>query len=85
MELFVKEGNKIIALIRQDNTKLHFLIHSLKGISGNIGATKLFEYTKEIDTCLKQNKPIENKNWVEELEGIYEETVREAERFLTTF
>ena len=83
MELFLKESEKIITLIRHNiNAELHFNIHSLKGISGNIGAIRLFEYTKEIDTYFKQNKPIENENWIAELEEIYEETVGEVERFL---
>ena len=54
-----------------------FHVHALKGILGNIGAEKLFEYVSEINSALKENKLPSDKNWFEQLELMYKELVEE--------
>ena len=80
-DLFLTISQNLLDQIKQNkeinNLKgLSFHIHSLKGISGNIGAEKLFEYTKNLDLEIKHGKLPENKNWFKKLELLHEELVK---------
>lgn len=55
-ELLQNIGN---ALQTQNNKLMHESVHSLKGLSGTIGASQMFEILKVIDTKFKTNQ-IEN-------------------------
>ena len=82
LDLFLRSSKELLDQIKQNkeinNLKdLSFQIHSLKGISGNIGAERLFEYTKNLDLDIKHGKIPENKNWFEQLELMYKELVEE--------
>ena len=81
-DLFLKSSKEILDQIKQNNEinnlkELSFHVHSLKGISGNIGAERLFEYTKNLDLDIKQGKIPSDKNWFEQLELMYKELVGE--------
>lgn len=49
----------------------------MKGTSGNVGAKKLNNYVREIESAFGIGKLPDDQNWLEELENIYNE-VRKA-------
>ena len=80
LTLFFKDGQNLLTkiMVSKNNIKeLFFHVHALKGILGNIGAEKLFEYVSEINSALKENKLPSDKNWFEQLELMYKELVEE--------
>ena len=82
LTIFFRDSQNLLAKIMASKTnnntqELFFHVHALKGIVGNIGAKKLFEYVKEINSDLKNNKLPNNQNWFEQLELMHKELVEE--------
>jgi two-component system CAI-1 autoinducer sensor kinase/phosphatase CqsS len=80
--LFLTSSHNLLDQIKQNKEinnlkKLLSNVHALKGIAGNIGGEKLFEYIKQIDPPLKRNKLPTDKNWFRHLELLHEELVKE--------
>jgi HPt (histidine-containing phosphotransfer) domain-containing protein len=78
LELFLEEAEKIISKIKQSKEEHHlkdlsFLLHSLKGTSGNVGAKKLHNYVISIEQVFGSGKLPDDQNWFNELEAIYSE------------
>jgi CheY-like chemotaxis protein len=78
--VFEKEASELIAEIKQDKIKADlvkflFHCHALKGICGNIGADKMFEYVSYLNDIAKIEKWPEEAGW----EGKLEEFMKEFE------
>src|SRR5690606_26230358 len=78
LEIFLRDSTRLLEGISKNKTAgnietLHFNIHALKGISGNIGAERLLHITKEIDLDLKQGQLPKNENWFDILQTSYHE------------
>lgn len=90
LKLFLESSKRImdeIQKIAKDGQPqaLHYQIHCLKGICGNIGADRLFEYTKEVDSELKNGRLPKNQYWVELLESLYRELEQEVNVIILTY
>lgn len=57
-QLTTGEFRDIIEIVRSQNTEALKLIHTLKGVSGNLGANELFKITEIIDHKYKINEQI---------------------------
>ena len=86
---FVKVGRDLISQIAQqagadtvDTEKLIVLVHTLKGASGNIGASSLAEKCQALETRLHNKQPLDINVHSHEIADIYSKT--EA-AFLQTF
>ena len=80
--LFLTSSQNLLDQIKQNKEinnlkELSFHIHSLKGIAGNIGAERLFEYTKHLDLDIKHGKLPGDENWFERLESMHLELTEE--------
>jgi HPt (histidine-containing phosphotransfer) domain-containing protein len=72
---------KIRENFNQINSKeILFFVHSMKGISSNIGASKLANYVGVLKSVLKNDT--QPKNWLKNLEAIYSELEREIEQII---
>jgi PAS domain S-box-containing protein len=87
LEKFIKNNfNLELELKKEYNTKnfenLSKLIHTLKGVSGNISANKLNAICKEIENIIKEKSFSNLKETFEEFLEIYEKTYKEIELYL---
>ena len=87
LQLFLRDSKELLEKIKQNKEsnnieQIHFFIHRLKGIVGNIGAERLFEYTKNLDLDLRQGKLPKDSDWLNKLEKIYEETIKEIKKIM---
>jgi hypothetical protein len=77
LKIFLKDSGDIIKNIVEqnfgDDYETYYKVHALKGICGNIGAEKLFYYTKNISFYLKQGKFPTDLDWKDQLSFIYRE------------
>ncbi|MDX2082652.1 MAG: response regulator [Rickettsiales bacterium] len=83
LELFLKDSSNLMLKIRESFQKnnrkeILFLIHSMKGISSNIGATRLANYVGVLKSVLKNDT--QPKNWLKNLEALYLELEKEIEQ-----
>ncbi len=72
------EYKDIIQKMQQKQDDAHTLIHSLKGVSGNVGAMLIHELSIQIDKEYKQNNDIEN-SLIEKLQEAIEKTLQELD------
>ncbi len=77
-QLEVGEFRDIIEEIERKSADAKSLIHSLKGVSGNLYANELYNITKEIDGAYKDSKEIE-KELIDNLKNAIENLKRELE------
>ena len=87
LNTFLKDGEQIMEKIKDlkesENIKeLSFAVHSIKGISSNIGAEKLYEFIKEIEPDLKSGRFPRDKDWFENFKNYYSELKCEIKRVL---
>ena len=78
--LFIKDSDEVMSKISEsksagDTKGLLLHIHSIKGTAANIGADRLFNYTKIIEPKIKDGSV--SKNWIEDLEKIYSDLKNE--------
>ena len=83
--MFIKDTDslmsKIIESKKDDDAKnLLIHVHSIKGTAANIGADRIFNYTKMIEPKIKNNSA--PQNWTEELEKIYSDLKHEIKIFI---
>ncbi|MGM0520075.1 MAG: CBS domain-containing protein [Campylobacterota bacterium] len=57
-QLEIGEFKDIVKSIEESEKNAHELIHSLKGVSGNIGAKRLYEISKQIDSYYKRKEAV---------------------------
>lgn len=74
-----KNINKIKDSIKENNSeKVSFALHALKGMSGNIGATKFYNYLQLIQPQIKKSGKLpEDQQWFSHLEKLYQEIIDE--------
>ncbi len=82
-DIFIKDLSRILVLIKKsfEDQNIHdfyFQTHALKGISGNVGAERLFVYTTYINNCSKKSEFPKEDNWLELLQNV----INESKRFL---
>lgn len=87
LKVFLKDSEKMVEKIelnsKEHNLKeLSLVMHAIKGVSGNIGAEKLFWYIKELETQIKCNKLPENENWLQEFKDCYQDLCLEINRMV---
>jgi len=85
LHLFIKESSESLEKIVKSNInqnvkEILFYIHSIKGISKNIGAEKLFYNIRAIESLLKNDKILED--WLETITASHQEFVDEISTFL---
>lgn len=80
-DLFIKDSDEIMSKLSQSKSVgdvigalLH--IHSIKGMAANIGADRLFNYTKIVEPKIKDGSA--PKNWIDDLEKIYSDLKNEV-------
>ena len=81
IDLFIEDSSAIILKIKkyfeaENSAMLNSNIHSLKGISANIGAKKLSDYIKAIDKNI-------NSESIRVIDFLYEDLVKELEKCKT--
>ena len=79
--LFIKDSDEIMSELSQsksvgDVRGLLLHIHSIKGMAANIGADRLFNYTKIVEPKIKDGSA--PKNWIDDLEKIYSDLKNEV-------
>ena len=84
MSLFIKESTESINNIIKSNSSNNikdvlFYIHSIKGISRNIGAEKLFCNIRIIESLLKNNKIL--VDWLQVIIDSHQEFIKKIESF----
>ncbi|MGM0520073.1 MAG: ATP-binding protein, partial [Campylobacterota bacterium] len=57
-QLEIGEFKDVVKSIEDSEKNAHELIHSLKGVSGNIGAQRLYEISKQIDSYYKRKEAV---------------------------
>ncbi|MBU6339165.1 MAG: response regulator [Rickettsiales bacterium] len=82
--LFLSETKIIMTHIKENYVSgniegLHTGVHTLKGISNNIGADRLFSHIKETGLEIKDESFLKNENWLKELWLIYDNLTRRIE------
>ncbi len=87
ISLFLSESQNLMTQIKENHElknieALHTAVHTLKGISHNVGADKLFSYIKETGLEIKDQSFLNNKAWVQNLEIIYQNTKKKVEEAL---
>lgn len=80
--VFIESANRLIKEIRgsndsQDVEQFFISSHALKGISGNLGADKFYQYMVYINKFARQKLFPDESEWIEKLDAIYEETQNE--------
>jgi two-component system CAI-1 autoinducer sensor kinase/phosphatase CqsS len=77
LEAFIEDSQQAILELKSTvDTKTHlFYLHSMKGVSATVGATKLYEYVKKIEKLVEEKKP--PVGWLEDLERAYETFIKE--------
>lgn len=86
-EIFVASTiNLVKKIIKSANDKniedLAFHSHALKGISGNIGAEKIYEYCKIINDSAKKGVWPYEQDWIDQLKIIVKNTFAEIDRII---
>ncbi|KGY11913.1 histidine kinase [Vibrio tubiashii] len=85
LEVFIEDhledGEKIEQLLTSDPETAQRKAHSLKGVGGNLGATKLREAASKVEASLKDFNRIE-PNELDELKQRLERAIKEARIFL---
>ncbi|MCA1980947.1 MAG: response regulator, partial [Calditerrivibrio sp.] len=76
--LLYEDFKDIISLLNSKEPDAHKLVHTLKGVSGNIRATKLFEICQKIDQKYKNNEYITESD-ISELENSIKEILTEID------
>lgn len=82
--VFIESSLRLIGEIKKsdlDKDVEHFFIasHALKGISGNLGAEKLYKYMIHINKAARHKSFPEEENWLRKLDDIFAETKIELE------
>lgn len=54
------EGKIEVACRNEDNSEVLFLLHTIKGSAGNIGATKLYQLVDKLELTFKEQDPANN-------------------------
>jgi signal transduction histidine kinase/CheY-like chemotaxis protein len=72
------EFKNIVQKIEDNSLDAHTLVHSLKGVSGNIGAKKLHSICFAIDKAYKKKKAIEHEQ-IENLKNSLEQTLEKLQ------
>ena len=80
-DLFIKSSKDLLKKIKKaqknkDIEDVAFQSHALKGISGNVGAEKLFIYISMINNYAKKDKWPEEEGWLEKLQDIIDESFK---------
>ncbi len=86
LKIFLEGSQTQLNKIKQtisanDNKELSIALHALKGISGNIGAERVFAVVTRTDYNLKNNIAV-GENWYEELNTEYEKLKSEISKIL---
>jgi len=85
LEVFIEDhvgdADKIVQLVNDSPQEAQRAAHSLKGVGGNLGATKLREVAGKVEVALKETNQVE-PNTVEELKTRLERATEEARIFL---
>ncbi|MEZ8099490.1 Hpt domain-containing protein [Vibrio bivalvicida] len=85
LEVFIEDhkgdADKIVQLASDSPEEAQRAAHSLKGVGGNLGATKLREAAGKVEVALKEANQVE-PNKVEELKTRLERAIEEARVFL---
>ncbi|KLN66231.1 MULTISPECIES: Hpt domain-containing protein [Vibrio] len=85
LEVFIEDhkgdADKIVQLVSDSPEEAQRAAHSLKGVGGNLGATKLREAAGKVELALKEANQVE-PNKVEELKTRLERAIEEARVFL---
>ena len=86
LKIFLEGSQTQLDKIKQtisanDNKELSIALHALKGISGNIGAERVFSIVTRTDYNLKNNIAV-GENWYEELNNEYEKLKSEISKIL---
>jgi CheY-like chemotaxis protein len=72
------------AVADQDSLKLKKLLHSLKGISLNMGAAEISRYCRQIEDMVIDRLPADLKEQVQELRQSYQRTVEKMDEYITS-
>jgi HPt (histidine-containing phosphotransfer) domain-containing protein len=85
LEVFIEDhtgdADKIVQLVNESPEEAQRKAHSLKGVGGNLGATKLREAAGKVEVALKDTKNVEAST-VEELKVRLDRAIEEARVFL---
>lgn len=85
LEVFIEDhtgdADKIVQLVNESPEEAQRKAHSLKGVGGNLGATKLREAAGKVEVALKDTKYVEAST-VEELKVRLDHAIEEARVFL---
>ena len=78
-ENFIEDANELIVEMDKASTEDEFEIyynsvHTLKGLSGTIGCSRMFEMLKVMDSLNKKKNFDQSKEHLSELRNIFEET-----------
>jgi len=76
---FIEDAGALIADIKtasqnNDNDCIYANVHTLKGLCGTIGCSRLFEVLKVMDTYNKEKSFDRTKNIIADLELVFSET-----------
>lgn len=85
LEVFIEDhtgdADKIVQLVNESPEEAQRKAHSLKGVGGNLGATKLREAAGKVEVALKDTNNVD-ANSVEELKIRLDRAIEEARVFL---
>lgn len=85
LEVFIEDhtgdADKIVQLVNESPEEAQRKAHSLKGVGGNLGATKLREAAGKVEVALKDTNNVETST-VEELKVRLDRAIEEARVFL---
>jgi len=86
-ETFISDSYKFITQLEaassgQDMMQFDYIIHSLKGTSGSIGANKMYLLAGYINEFSRNRKWPDNSSWLQVLKNIYAETIVEMKNQL---
>ncbi|MEX0333597.1 Hpt domain-containing protein [Vibrio tubiashii] len=85
LEVFIEDhtgdADKIVQLVNESPEEAQRKAHSLKGVGGNLGATKLREAAGKVEVALKDTNNVEAST-VEELKVRLDRAIEEARVFL---
>ena len=78
-QLLEGEFKNIIDLVRQEGDDALSMLHALKGVSGNVGANRLYTFTTALEQKLKKERKVSSEDIVA-FEKAKEEVLVELER-----
>lgn len=81
---FIEDSQELIDELQQtaDENKIddfYIAVHTLKGLSGTIGCSRMFELLKHMDTLNKEKNFSDSMAYLEMLNGIFKETSEEIQ------